>query len=156
MSASRGVPQTSTPIASCSTTSIYIFHLIDFDALQRSRIIVTLVLQHDGQFNPPVRSLAEAYQSLRTGLTSVSAQVLTIDNRSSTGTTKDLISIVQTAYSVSLKLCSYSKLINGHIPGYCSKEQRNIISVMFLISKVADSWNYNSSRILSMFYMNNY
>ena len=71
------------------------------DALQRNRIVPTFVLQFDGRFGPPSRSLTEAYQSLRAGLTTISAQVLTIDSRNATSVTRDLITVIQTAYNVS-------------------------------------------------------
>ena len=74
------------------------------DALQRNRIVPTFVLQFDGRFGPPPLSLTEAYLSLRAGLTSIGAQVLTIDSRNAESVTRDLISVIQTAYSVSLDI----------------------------------------------------
>ena len=71
------------------------------DALQRNRIVPTFILQFDGRFGPPPRSLTEAYESLRAGLTSISAQVLTIDSRSAMSATRDLITVIRTAYNVS-------------------------------------------------------
>ena len=71
------------------------------DALQQNRIIPTFVLQFDGRFGPPPQSLTQAYQSLRADLTAIGAQVLTIDSRNSTSATRDLISVIQTAYNVS-------------------------------------------------------
>ena len=76
------------------------------DALQQNRIVPTFVLQFDGRFNsglPPL-SLTEAYQSLRAGLTSIGAQVLTIDSQNAESVTRDLISVIQTAYNVSLDI----------------------------------------------------
>ena len=72
------------------------------EALQQSRIVPTFVLQYDGRFGPPPRSLTNAYQSLRSDLTSISAQVLALDSRSSMSATRDLVSIIQTAYNVSI------------------------------------------------------
>ena len=78
------------------------------DALQQNRIVPTFVLQFDGRFNsglPPL-SLTEAYQSLRADLTSIGAQVLTIDSQpqNAENVARDLISIIQTAYNVSLDI----------------------------------------------------
>ena len=60
------------------------------------------VLQYDGRFGGPPPALVDAYESLRDGLSFVTAQVLALDSQTSASATIELISIIQTAYSVSL------------------------------------------------------
>ena len=66
-------------------------------ALELSRIVPTFVLQYNSIFGGPPQSLIVPYKLLRAAST---AQVLTLDSVNSTTATRELISVIQTAYNV--------------------------------------------------------
>ena len=71
------------------------------NALLQSRIVTTFVLQYDGRVGDgPRLSTVQAYEQLREYLSPASALVQPLDSRNSATATQELISIIQTSFSV--------------------------------------------------------